>query len=149
MTTKTSKITVCTFNNVWNPPTGGTLYLHSISFENGDNGKIYATSQMPPNLIAGQMLTYTISEKLQVKVVEQPTPQNNNNSNTPITKPFTSPKQTDIIGLSFSYAKDIMVAQIAQGVLYKKVPEDFIKIAIPIYNKMQELRENLISKEDK
>lgn len=147
MTPKTSKITACTFNNVWNPPTGGTLYLHSLSFENGDMGKIYATSQMPPNLAVGQTLTYTINEKLQVKIAEPPISKENNN--TASNKPFISPKQTDIIGLSFSYAKDLMVAQIAQGIIYKKLPDDFIKIAMPIYEKMQQLRDDLKAKEDK
>lgn len=140
METKTSKITACTFNNAWNPPTGGVLYLHSLSFENGDMGKIYAKTQMPPELAVGKTLTYTINEKLQVKIVEQPS------NNSVAGKPFVSPKQADIIGLSFSYAKDLMVASMAQGTVYKKIPDDFIKIALPIYNKMQELKESLKDK---
>ena len=141
METKTSKITACTFNNSWNPPTGGVLYLHSLSFENGDMGKIYAKTQMPSELAVGKILTYNINEKLQIKIVESP-----NNNSSAAGKPFVSPKQADIIGLSFSYAKDLMVASIAQGVVYKKIPDDFIKLAMPIYNKMNELKESLKDK---
>jgi isocitrate dehydrogenase len=133
--TKTSKITACTFNNVWNPPTGGTLYLHSISFENGDMGKIYSNSQLPTELSVNQTLSYTINDKMQIKKVDTPS-----NNVTEIKKP-NHQKQTDIIGLAFSYAKDIMVASMVQGVVYKKLPDDFIKIAMPIYAKMNELKD--------
>jgi isocitrate dehydrogenase len=133
--TKTSKITACTFNNVWNPPTGGTLYLHSISFENGDMGKIYSNSQLPTELSVNQTLSYTINDKMQIKKVDTPS-----NNVTEIKKP-NSQKQTDIVGLAFSYAKDIMVASMAQGTVYKKLPDDFIKIAMPIYTKMNELKD--------
>lgn len=141
METKTSKITACTFNNSWNPPTGGVLYLHSLSFENGDMGKIYAKTQMPSELAVGKIVTYNINEKLQIKIVESP-----NNNSSAAGKPFVSPKQADIIGLSFSYAKDLMVASMAQGTVYKKIPDDFIKLAMPIYNKMNELKESLKDK---
>jgi len=142
--TKTSKITACTFNNMWNPPTGGTLYLHSLSFENGDMGKIYANSQLPPELSIGQNLSYTINEKLQIKKVDVPVPTNNTSVEP---KKTSYPKQTDIIGLAYSYAKDLMVASMQQGNIYKKIPEDFIKIATPIFNKMNEEREKLKNQE--
>lgn len=142
--TKTSKITACTFNNMWNPPTGGTLFLHSLSFENGDMGKIYVTSQMPTEIAVNQILNYTINEKMQIKKVDMPVA--TNNQSTEIKKPMYQ-KQTDIIGLAYSYAKDIMIASMAQGTIYKKLPEDFIKIATPIYNKMNEEREKLKNQE--
>lgn len=142
--TKTSKITACTFNNMWNPPTGGTLYLHSLSFENGDMGKIYANSQLPPELSIGQTLSYTINEKLQIKKVDVPVTPNNPSLDP---KKTSYPKQTDIIGLAYSYAKDLMVASMQQGTVYKKIPDDFIKIATPIFNKMNEEREKLKNQE--
>jgi len=138
--TKTSKITACTFNNVWSPPSGGQLYIHSLSFENGDMGKIYAKTQNDPEIAVGKTITYTINEKLQIKIVDAVAPAPTTDAGK---KPFVSPKQADIIGLSFSYAKDLMVASMGQGKKYANIPDEFIKIAMPIYNKMTELKESL------
>jgi len=40
-----------------------------------------------------------------------------------------------------------MVASMQQGTVYKKIPDDFIKIATPIFNKMNEEREKLKNQE--
>jgi len=82
---------------------------------------------------------------LQIKKIDTPVATNNNNNNTEVKK--TTYKQTDIIGLAYSYAKDLMIASMQQGTVYKKIPEDFIKIATPIYNKMNEEREKLKNQE--
>ncbi len=69
-----SKIKSIEFKNEWANPKGGSIFYHTISFENGDSGQIGAKSKLPEKLKVGESLEYEIKidEKGNKKVIATP-----------------------------------------------------------------------------
>lgn len=56
-----SKIKSIEFKNEWANPNGGSIFYHTITFENGDSGQIGAKSKLPEKLKVGESLEYEIT----------------------------------------------------------------------------------------
>lgn len=142
---KTSKITASEYVKSWSPPQGVTLHIHSVSFENGEMGNFYHPKQNPPDINLGKVVTYTMNEKSKITIIKE------QSENSDMTKKTSySPKQVDVIGLAFSYAKDILVAQINAGLCVTKVKDvykDLFIIAEPIHEKMLSMRDAAVNAE--
>lgn len=142
---KTSKITKSEFSKQWSPPQGVTLYIHAVVFDNGDAGNFYHPKQNPPDISVGKTVTYTMNDKSKITIIKE------QSENSEMTKKATySPKQVDVIGLAFSYAKDILVAHINAGLCVTKtkdVYKDLFLIAEPINEKMIAMRDAVINAE--
>jgi hypothetical protein len=144
---KTSKVKSCEFTKEWVTPQNATLYIHKVVFENNEEGNYYHIRKMPTEVAVGKELTYTMNDKLKLTIVKQVEPINES-----MTKKVYQTKQSDIIGLAFSYAKDILVAAIDAGLCTSKVgklSDDLIEIAVPIYDRMSKLKDDLNKEEPK
>lgn len=136
---KTAKVIECKFDKSWNPPTGGTLYVHNLKLSNGESGVIYHKQNMPGEILEGAEITYSINEKGKISISQK-----NNQQQSYTKKPQVNSRQgIDIIGYSFSYAKDLIIAKINNGEKIKNISEELIKTAEPIFNKMNELRDKV------
>lgn len=135
---KTSKIVKSEFSNTWNPPSGQTLYVFILEFENGDSGKLYLKTPQNIEYNEGKVVQYSIDAKSKVSIVK---------SNENGIKKVFSIKSIDAAGMGFSYAKDIVVAMIhnKQKVEIEEISTILIKIAEPIVLKINELDKMLKS----
>ena len=164
---KQGKVKTLTFTKEWNPGNGQPiLHVHAIEFENGDKGSIWCKTNMPAPYAPGATLGYEVTgtDKIKISRVVNTQPAPNNNS---YPSRMTENRKSDIIGLAFAHAKDIVVAKINQqtemlktGVstptatakkaatkpdnelfIYDPV-SDICRTAEIIYNKMKELRQS-------
>ncbi len=105
------------FTKIYDPPAGGKrLYCHECLMENGDSGTVYCIEQDPPQHKPGVEVIYNHipqGQRSSIKILrkymdEQTQAAQTANSN----KAKSYNRSTDFIGMSFAYAKDIIVAKI-------------------------------------
>ena len=126
-----AKIIKCLWTNEWAHPKGDKIHYHELTLSNGNIESCGAAEKYPEKLKEGKEIEYDIV-KGKVKLVsnsDQPAARSNSSS-TGAKKQYGKPiKQTDFLGYSYSYAKDLVVA----GKTTKKDRENLKSIAEEIY----------------
>lgn len=138
MSNKTSRIAKCVFKNEWQNPTGGIVYYHELTFENGDIGNCGAMEKMPAKYSVNSVVHYTIENK-KIKIIS--TGAENSSGNNYNNKKFIMQKTTgktygkknkdEFLGYAWSYAKDLVIA----GKTMNDV-EELNKVAKYIYSEI-------------
>ncbi len=136
---KTSKIVKCKFSDTWENPKGETVYYHELTMENGDVYNCGTMEKYADKISEGTEITYTVSGN-RLKLVQnqgskaggsekKSTPKSQSGAKSNSGGYQRKPKQTDFLGYSYAYAKDMVVAG-------KTSPEDRLalrEIAEEIY----------------
>lgn len=135
---KKSKITRCVFKNEWQSPTG-LLYVFEVTLENGDKGSVYLKTDNSDEIAVNNTINYTINEKNKITLIRK--------EEKTMDKNYFQARKFDAVGLAFSYAKDIIVAQINNKAKVEDITAELIKIAEPIAIKMNEIEKQLKSQE--
>lgn len=143
METKTSKIKKSVFSNEW-PKDDILLYIFDLELENGDTGAIFVNSMESPKAKKGTEITYTLEKnKFKVKDFREAgaPPRSASASGTQNNNSYTrynrGSNKTDYAGISWSYAKDLLIA----GKTSKDL-EELNKMARFIYNEIGKMITN-------
>jgi hypothetical protein len=149
MSNKTSKVVTVTFNQTWNPPGGGAVHYHSITFENGDTGTIGRNSQNPSDMIKDSVIEYTVKEPGKLKFVKSISSPSSGMDTQKISqytskKPSYSKSKEDFLGFSYGYAKDMVIA----GKTSEQDIKDLKKIAEGIYSHICDLLDGKFTPSD-
>jgi len=111
---KTGTIVDSLFVNEWKKPDASKLYyIFDVTLDNGDKGSVFAISKKSPNVKMGNSINYTL-EGRKMKVISV------NNGGEPVERTSRQSSsrskygrvlnQTEFLGYSFSYAKDLIIA---------------------------------------
>ena len=128
-----SKIAVLKFKNEYNPPSGGTLYVHEIQMEDASFGTLYLKSmdyfkegmEVEYEMINGKIRVYKLSEPSSKK------PKGGYAKE--------AHKITYYLGYAYGYAKDIAIEE-AKLSKSKEIDLDRMEvIAERVYNHMESL----------
>lgn len=126
MQTKKATVKRITHNvRQWNSPSG-TLYYHTIEFENGDKGDYGSKSEQCVKFEEGKESDYTIETKQignYTNIIIKPLQED---------KPFNKKQIGSEESFSLSYAKDLACAYIASGKEFKS--NQIIEVAEVFYN---------------